>query len=363
MTRSAPPWGIRENVPLAPFTTLGIGGPARYYAEARTESQILAALEFAERRKLPVFILGGGSNIVVSDTGFPGLVIRIALRGLQQKDPGRMVAAAGEDWDAFVQRCVRQNLAGIECLSGIPGTVGATPMQNVGAYGQEVSAVIDSVRALDRKSLQTVELRNEECGFGYRTSFFSRDLPERFVILSVQFALHPKGEPCITYPDLRSWFAEVRDRPGLVEVREAVLRIRERKSMLHRPGDPDARSAGSFFKNPVLAVDSAANVAETAKRMGLLRDGETLPRYAQPDNRVKISAAWLIEHAGYRKGMIRGHVGLSSRHNLALINCGGATARELLEFAEEIRAAVHARFGIELVREPTLVGVFEKQVL
>jgi len=345
-------------VPLAPFTTLGIGGPAPYYVEARTEDQVLAALEFAERRKLPVFVLGGGSNIVVADAGFPGLVIRIAMHGVQQTDPGRVVVAAGEDWDEFVQQCVEQGLAGVECLSGIPGTVGATPMQNVGAYGQEVSEAIDTVRALDRVSQRIIELRNEDCGFGYRTSFFSRDQPERFVILSVQFALHPKGESRIAYPDLRSWFAGARDRPGLADAREAVLRIRERKSMLLRPGDPDARSAGSFFKNPSLTADSAEKLAETAKRMGLLRDADTLPRYAQPDNRVKISAAWLIEHAGYCKGMIRGNVGLSSRHSLALINRGGATARELLEFAEEIRKAVRDTFGVDLVREPTLVGFF-----
>ena len=180
MTQPSPPPETIENVPLAPLTTLGVGGPARYYVEANKEDQIVDALEFAEQRKLPVFILGGGSNIVVSDAGFPGLVIRIALRGLQQTGPGRIVAAAGENWDEFVRRCVEMNLAGIECLSGIPGTVGATPMQNVGAYGQEVSEVIDSVRALDRTSKQTVDLSNEDCGFGYRTSFFSGD---RWIVL------------------------------------------------------------------------------------------------------------------------------------------------------------------------------------
>jgi len=347
---------FRENVPLAPFTSLGVGGPARVLAEAQTEGQVIDTLEFADMHGLPVFILGGGTNILVSDAGFPGLVIRISLRGIEKTTSGLVTAGAGEEWDPFVSRCVEQNLAGIECLSGIPGTVGGTPVQNVGAYGQEVAEVIVSVRAVDRKTRQVVVMSNEECGFAYRTGVFNTADRDRYVVLSVTYDLRAAGEPRITYPDLLRGFAGRTGRPSLAEVRAAVLRIREAKSMVLRPGDPDGRSAGSFFKNPVVPQDRIPLIEDAARRLGRMPAGESMPRYAMPDGMVKLPAAWLIEHAGFAKGYSRGRAGLSSKHALALINRGGATAQELLDLMHEIQSAVHHSFGIELVPEPVFVG-------
>ncbi len=347
---------FRENVPLAPFTSLGVGGPARLLAEAQTEAQVIDALEFAELHGLQVFILGGGTNILVSDAGFPGLVIRIAVPGIEKATSGLVTAGAGEEWDPFVSRCVEQNLAGLECLSGIPGTVGGTPVQNVGAYGQEVGEVIVSVRAVDRKTRRVVVMSNEECGFAYRTSVFNTGDRNRYVVLSVTYALRAAGEPQITYPDLLRNLAGRTGRPSLAKVRAAVLRIRESKSMVLRPGDPNGKSAGSFFKNPVVPQDRIPPIEDAARRLGRIPAGESMPRYAMPDGMIKLPAAWLIEHAGFAKGYSRGRAGLSSKHALALINRGGATAQELLDLMREIQSAVHQSFGIELIPEPVLVG-------
>jgi UDP-N-acetylmuramate dehydrogenase len=359
MRQSLFPVSLREQVPLAPYTTLGIGGAARFLAEAVTEAQVIEALDFADARSLPVFILGGGSNIVVSDDGFDGLVIRIALRGIKQKDDGVIVAAAGEEWDPFVCRCVEYRLAGIECLSGIPGTVGGTPVQNVGAYGQEVGEVIVAVRALDRITQQVIELNNRECGFAYRTSIFNTSKRERYVVLSVSYVLHAGGESRISYPDLLRYFGDRTETPGLTEIREAILQIRDRKAMILRPDGPDARNAGSFFKNPIVPADIALPAEETARRLGSLHRDELMPRYPLADGKMKLSAAWLIEHAGYAKGYCRGRVGLSSKHTLALINRGGATAQELLSLMRDIQTAVRATFGVELIPEPVFVGFHE----
>jgi len=355
MTNSHAAIILRENAPLAPYTTLGIGGAARFLVEAVTEGQVIEALDFATGRRLPVFVLGGGSNVVVSDEGFPGLVIRIALHGVEQEN-GNLTAAAGEDWDAIVRRCVGQGLAGIECLSGIPGTIGGTPVQNVGAYGQDVSEVIASVRALDREKHRLVELSNEECGFAYRTSIFNTVCRDRYIVLSVRYELRPGGEPRIAYPDLNRRFANLPGTPGLDEVREAVLLIRRSKSMVITPDDPDARSAGSFFKNPIVPACRAAEVEEAARRCGVLINGEIMPQYPAPGGAVKLAAAWLIEHAGFAKGYARGRVGLSSKHTLALVNRGGATAQELLDLMWDIQIAVRDRFGVELAPEPVFVG-------
>jgi len=347
---------IKENVPLAPCTTLGIGGPARYFTEVGSEHEAAAALEFAASHDLAVFILGGGSNVVVSDSGFPGLVVRIALRGIRRLGDGLISIAAGEEWDSFVGLCVGEGLAGIECLSGIPGTVGGTPVQNVGAYGQEVAEVIESVRALDRATLQAVEISNEECAFSYRQSRFSPPGQERHLILSVRFRLRPGGAPRLAYPDLQRQFAEFPGSPGLHEVREAVLQIRQSKAMLLRPGDPDARSAGSFFRNPMVSPDRAREVEAAARARVRSDSGAALPTYAMPDGRRKLPAARLIELAGFPRGFRRGRVGLSSKHTLALINCGDATAEELLGLMREIQSAVREIFGVELVPEPVFLG-------
>ncbi len=342
---------IQENVPLAPHTTLRIGGPARYYATALSEEELRDAALWARSRSLPVFVLGGGSNLVISDDGFPGLVLHVRLRGIEATQDGRVVAAAGEDWDALVSRCVAAGLAGIECLSGIPGSVGGTPVQNVGAYGQEVSATIRSVRAMD---IATGEFRNlaaSECGFSYRTSIFNSSERGRHVVSSVTYELDPGGAPRLDYKELKDRF-EGRPAPSLAEVREAVLTVRAGKSMLLASDDPNSRSAGSFFKNPIVREPLWAALEKTT--------GVPAPRYAVSPGLVKVPAAWLIDRAGFQRGERRGPVGISSRHTLALVNFGGnATAAQLMKLAVEIQARVMKRFGIELEMEPVRVGFGE----
>ncbi|MFN0088198.1 MAG: UDP-N-acetylmuramate dehydrogenase [Blastocatellia bacterium] len=351
---------IRENVRLAPMTTLGIGGPARYFAEAREEGEVPEAFAFARRRGLPVFVLGGGSNVLVADEGFSGLALRVAIEGVEWRAEGGVTACAGEDWDSFVRECVARDLAGVECLSGIPGSVGGTPVQNVGAYGQEVAETITGVRAFDRRAGRIVALRPAECGFGYRSSIFNTTEPDRYVVMAVTYRLKPGGAPALRYPDVRSYFAGRPDAPTLREVREAVREIRARKAMLLSPEDPDCRSAGSFFKNPVLPPENFARVEREARRLGLIRDEERVPGFAVAGGAVKLPAAWLIERAGFQKGHIHapaaGRVGISSKHTLAIINRGGASARDMLEFAGEIQRRVHERFGVRLVPEPVFLG-------
>jgi UDP-N-acetylmuramate dehydrogenase len=350
---------IFENVPLAPFTTLGIGGPARFLAEATEENRVLEALDFAANRGIPVFILGGGSNTLIADSGFPGLVLRVALYGIRHHGSGQsgiFTAAAGEDWDPVVRMAVERNWAGIECLSGIPGTVGGTPVQNVGAYGEEVSEVIVSVRLLDREKRSILELGNAQCGFTYRTSLFNTTMRDRYIVLSVTYALRVNGKPRIDYSDLQRYFAGTPGDTSLTAVREAVLSIRAGKAMLLIPGDPDSRSAGSFFKNPIVSEAAYLEIQEAARRGGFLSPAQTLPRYKAPVGNVKVPAAWLIERSGFPKGYARGRVGLSSKHTLALVNRGGATAKDVLNLAREIQTGVKRTFGVDLVPEPVFVG-------
>jgi len=337
---------IQENVPLAPLTTLGIGGSARFFIEAASESELIAAIEFAEASDLPLFILGGGSNVLVSDEGFSGLVVRVAIKGIECGE--QVTAGAGEDWDGFVRQCVERNLAGVECLSGIPGLVGGTPVQNVGAYGQEVSESITQVRAFDRQTKQIIELSNAECGFRYRTSIFNTTERNRYIVLAVSFALKANGEPALRYPDVKNFFADKADQPTLAEVRQAVIEIRSRKGMVIVPDDPDCRSAGSFFKNPVISAEAFAKLEAAAN--------ERPPSFPAGDGYVKVPAAWLIERAGFKRGFTRGRVGISSKHTLAIINHGGATAQEVLDLVAEIQARVQAEFGIALLPEPVFVG-------
>lgn len=350
---------IQEQVMLAPFTTLRIGGPARYFAEARMESELSEALSFAESHALSVFVLGGGSNILVADEGFAGLVLRVAMVGISSRneDSKMMVTAgAGEDWDGLVGHCVERGLAGIECLSGIPGLVGGTPVQNVGAYGQEVSETIVAVRAYDRQSKRIVELNNAECGFSYRASIFNTVARNRYIVLAVSYALTPDGQPTLRYADVQNFFAGRSGEPSLAEVREAVRAIRARKAMLLVPGDPDCQSAGSFFKNPIISAEAFVRIEEAARAHGVIKVGEHVPRYHAPGDQVKVSAAWLIERAGFHKGYECGRVGLSSKHTLAIVNRGGATAREVIGLMREIQARVEERFGVALVPEPVFVG-------
>ena len=348
-----------QNVPLASFTTLGVGGPARIMVEATTEGHILEALELGQKEGMPVFILGGGSNVLISDRGFPGLVLRIALRGVDANSGssrGMVTAAAGEDWDSFVARIVSLDFAGIECLSGIPGTVGGTPVQNVGAYGQEVADVITSVRVFDRESFAIQEMGANDCRFDYRSSIFNTSHQQRYIVLSVTFMLRPGGKPSLEYTDLKRRLSDSPHEPTLSETRQLVLKIRGEKAMLLRPGDPDCKSAGSFFKNPTVSEESARGVELIARNRGQLSASEFLPIYAVGAGKVKIPAAWLIEKAGFRKGYGRGRAGISSRHTLAIINRGAATADDIMQLAREIQAGVCGCFGIDLVLEPVLVG-------
>jgi UDP-N-acetylmuramate dehydrogenase len=344
-----------EEVPLAPYTTFQIGGPARWFAEAVSEDDIAAGIAFAAERQLPLFILGGGSNLLVSDSGFSGLVLRIALRGIRStEESGRSIisAAAGEDWDGLVAYAVAAGLAGVECLSGIPGTVGGTPVQNVGAYGQEVSQTIVTVRAFDRKTLQFLDLPASDCGFSYRRSIFNSSQRDRYVVSRVHYALHKDAPASFVYADVARYFAARNvTAPTLAEVREAVRSIRAQKGMLLMIGDADCRSAGSFFKNPVVP---ASVVDSLARDLGV--DKQSIPAYPAPQGEVKLSAAWLIERAGFAKGYALGKAGISSRHTLALINRGGASASEVTALRDQVIAAVASRFAVRLEPEPVWLG-------
>jgi UDP-N-acetylmuramate dehydrogenase len=341
---------IEEAVPLAPLTTLKVGGAARFFAEVRSEEELSDAVAFAESRGLPLMVLGGGSNVVISDRGFDGLVVRVALRGMTFTASGDFrlaTAAAGEDWDGFVSECVARGLQGIECLSGIPGTVGGTPVQNVGAYGQEVSQTIDSVRVLDTRTRTFATLSAEACGFGYRSSLFNTAERGRYIVTSVSFRLVPDGAPMTGYPSLRE--ALRGPEPTLAEVREAVREIRRSKGMLAGQRGPEGNSAGSFFKNPIVTPEKAAAVRASVA-------GSDVPVFDAAEGMKKLSAAWLIEQAGFGKGTVLGAAAVSPLHSLALINRGGASAAELVALKLAIESAVEARFGIRLETEPQLVG-------
>jgi UDP-N-acetylmuramate dehydrogenase len=348
---------MQENVPLAPFTTLGVGGPARFFVHARSVQELREAIRFAAEQNVPRFILGGGSNLVIADQGWPGLVVRIGITGVEEsRQDGKALftAGAGEDWDSFVARTVGRDCAGLECLSGIPGTVGGTPVQNVGAYGQEVAQTIASVEALDLRDGEVRELCNQACGFSYRTSVFNTSEQDRYVILRVSYLLEPDGEPSLRYADLQKFFAG-RGSPTLVEARDVVRSIRSAKGMLIVPGDPDSRSAGSFFKNPVLTAAEYERLSERAGTLGL-----EVPSYPALEAQRKVSAAWLVERSGFSKGYARGPVGISSKHALALVNRGGARAADILALRCEIQDRVEDTFGIRLRPEPVFVGFAEE---
>ena len=344
--------------PLAPLTTLGLGGPARFFAEITDAADVAGALQWAKERNSPVFVLGGGSNLVVADEGFQGLVLHMRTRGLrwtQVGDQWHVEIQSGEAWDDVVAEAVHRDAAGIECLSGIPGTVGAAPVQNIGAYGQEVAEAIRSVRVLDRQTFEVRDLPSEDCGFGYRTSQFKHE-PERFVILSLTLGLAAGGRPALRYTELASAFSS-NTRPGLAEVRQTVLALRRKKSMVYDEADANHCSAGSFFTNPVVAAELAAEIAHRAVAAGLTREPADMPRYPMADGRVKLAAGWLIEQAGLRKGFRMGPVGISSQHALALVHHGDGTTADLLRLALHVRGVVFDRFGISLTPEPVFLGL------
>ena len=352
---------LQSNEPLSRHTTIGLGGPATHFAVCNNLEQIQESLTFAEMNRLPVQILGGGSNIIFPDEGYRGLVLKIALRGVKLRENGRLVevsAAGGEHWDQFVEFCIEHHLAGVECLSGIPGFVGATPIQNVGAYGQEVSSTLVSLMALQRETLKLVEFSGEECGFAYRRSRFKSDDVDKYIITEVRFRLRKYGRPECRYSELSAYIESHVDlatlesgQPALEAVRQAVLVLRKRKSMVIDLADPNSRSVGSFFVNPILAHDEFRQLEERCKRGGIIDSTPTFPA----GTNVKIPAAWLVEKSGFYRGYRRGGVGISANHALALVNYDGST-REILDLAADIQAQVFEKFRIHLVREPVVVN-------
>src|SRR5580658_3673561 len=360
---------IPENIPLAPLTTLQVGGAARYFAEARREDEVREAVEFAKTRDLPLFVLGGGSNLVIADAGWPGLVLRIAIGGIVNPQGNSAASSAvlfsvgaGIRWDDFVAQAVAQNCAGIECLSGIPGSVGGTPVQNVGAYGQEVADTIESVRGFDLRtpdSKEVVVLPKPACGFRYRSSIFNTTERGRYIILRVNYRLKRGGAPSLKYADLQKHFAGLsaeKKTPSLAEVRAAVREIRRGKGMLIVPGDDDCRSAGSFFKNPVLSEAQFKDLTARAAAKGLEIPSYPGLRSQDKDAQHKISAAWLVEHSGFSKGYAAGAVGISNKHALALVNRGDARASDIVGLKDEIQRGVQEAWGVSLEPEPVFVG-------
>ncbi len=343
-------------VPLAPLTTLRLGGPARRLLSAETEAELVAAVRECDAAGEPLLLLAGGSNVVIADAGFDGTVVRVRTSGVEHVEHAgsvRVTVAAGEPWDALVASLVDTGLAGVECLSGIPGSAGATPIQNVGAYGQEVATTISAVRVLDRVTGTIEELDAGACRFRYRSSAFKRS--DRHVVLAVTFDLRRSmlSQP-LRYGELAGALGvQPGDRASLAGVREAVLELRRGKGMVLDAADHDTWSAGSFFTNPILDADAFAAFQDRV-RDGL-GEAAAPPAFPEGDGRTKTSAAWLIEHAGFRKGERRGAVGLSTKHALALTNRGGATTAELLAFADEIAARVRERFGVELQPEPVVL--------
>ena len=355
---------ILEQVPLAQYTTLGVGGPARWFVETSREAEMLAAVRFARLWRVPYFILGGGSNLLVSDEGFPGVVVRITGTGSEWSDESagrgfaRITVDAGADWDSVVRLAGERNCAGIECLAGIPGSAGGTPVQNVGAYGQEVSHSIVSVRALDLEAEKVVHFSAADCGFTYRRSIFNATHKGRYAITHVQYELKLDEAPHLAYRDVKQYFAErAIAHPTLAETAAAVRIIRARKGMVLAADDPDSRSAGSFFKNPVVAL---ARVPSLAAIAGCRVD--EVPQYppgagvAPEDEMVKLSAAWLMELAGFRKGFSMGHAGLSSKHVLVIVNRGGSTAAEIVALRDAVIEGVFAHTAVRLEQEPVMLG-------
>jgi UDP-N-acetylmuramate dehydrogenase len=344
---------ISENITLSKFTSIKLGGASRFFFECKTERDLVECLDYAKTNTLKVQILGGGSNTIFSDEGFDGLVVKIGLKGINIhndfKDNVIMKVAAGEEWDDFVRYCVNNNFTGVECLSGIPGSVGATPIQNVGAYGQEVKDTIIFVKAIDRETYKPTMFSNEDCLFGYRSSRFKTIDKEKYIVTEVLFKLRKDGKPEIKYPELEKYLKSKNENSFyLKDVRNAVLELRRKKAMVIDENEPDSVSCGSFFVNPILNEKEFNTFCEK-----LNLDSDSVPNYLS-EGGVKLSAAWLIESAGFKKGYLKNGVGISSKHSLALVNRGGTT-KDLLNLAEEIQMKVFEKFGIVLVKEPEVI--------
>jgi UDP-N-acetylmuramate dehydrogenase len=346
---------IQEHVPLAPYTTLRIGGPARFFCEVKTEPELLEAVAFAREHNLPLFILGGGSNLLVSDAGFNGLVVHIAITSPAKTSSSAnrldITEAAGTEWNAFVLDICQQGISGVECLAGIPGSVGGTPVQNVGAYGQEVANTIIQVRALDLDTLAFATLTHKQCGFSYRRSIFNSTHRNRYVVTAVTFQFDLDATPNLTYADLQRHFAGRDQVPKPIDVYHAVREIRHSKGMLIIEGEPDSRSAGSFFKNPIVSESHLKEIAGT-----LATPLEKVPHWPAGPGQIKLAAAWLLDQAGFHKGFIMGRAGISSRHTLALINRDHATFADIADLRDTIQREVQRRFNIQLEQEPVQLG-------
>ncbi|PIQ80345.1 MAG: UDP-N-acetylenolpyruvoylglucosamine reductase, partial [Parcubacteria group bacterium CG11_big_fil_rev_8_21_14_0_20_41_14] len=315
---------LEQKKKLSDFTTIKLGGEAREFVSCDSVEEIKEALQYAKEHNLETWILAGGSNTVFKDEGFDGLVIKIHLKGMSFDEKGGFVfavVASGENWDDLVFECVKRGLAGIECLSGIPGSVGATPIQNVGAYGQEVSDVIEKVRVLDRETLEEKEFLASECGFGYRASRFKGKDNGKYIVLEVVYRLIKNGAPQIGYPELEKQIQEKFDgKPSLQNVRDLVLELRKRKSMVLDKNDPNSVSSGSFFTNPIL---TQKQFEALQKRNSRHKGYDEVPFYDAGGNKIKVPAAWIIEHAGFTKGYQKGSAAISENHSLALVNHGG----------------------------------------
>ncbi|MET7616587.1 UDP-N-acetylmuramate dehydrogenase [Streptomyces sp. NPDC005408] len=345
-----------HDAPLAPLTTFRLGGPATRLVTATTDDEVIAVVRDADAAGTPLLIIGGGSNLVIGDKGFDGTALRIATRGFELSGT-TLELAAGEVWTDAVARTVEAGLAGIECLAGIPGSAGATPIQNVGAYGQEVSSTITEVVAYDRRTGETVTVPNAECAFSYRHSRFKQD-PERYVVLRVRFELEDAGglsAPLKYAETARALGVEAGDRVPAAAARETVLKLRAGKGMVLDPEDHDTWSAGSFFTNPILEQAAYENfLARVHDRLG---PDVAPPAFPAGEGRTKTSAAWLIDKAGFTKGYGNGPARISTKHTLALTNRGEATTEDLLALAREVVAGVREAFGVTLVNEPVTVGV------
>ncbi|HAA54615.1 MAG TPA: UDP-N-acetylenolpyruvoylglucosamine reductase [Myxococcales bacterium] len=362
-TLSIPPTlPVSSQVSMADKTTLRLGGPAQFFATPTTRDDLLACLVWADTHALPVTILGGGSNVVVADKGISGLVLQYAASDKQilREDQGHVYVRvdAGHEWDAFVEWSVKQDLAGVECLSGIPGHVGAAPIQNIGAYGQDVSETFMSAEILDRESHQIQTWDKEACAFGYRDSRLKQSPKGRYIVLSVTFSLTKDGPPTLRYPELQRSVQEQTSPQSLQTVRQQVLSLRKKKSMVIDPNDPNSQSAGSFFVNPIISDKQADQVAEKMKHT--LKQGEKMPRYPAGPGQSKLSAAWLIDRSGLHKGYGDGPIGLSDNHTLAIVHKGNGSTQALMTFAEHIREHVRKAAGVELVQEPVLLGFENK---
>lgn len=350
---------IQKNILLSEYSTIGLGGEADFFCECNSEEQIISAVKYSKENNLRTVVISCGSNIVFPDKGFDGMVLKISLKGIEFKEDENYVTArvgAGENWDEFVKRCIDKNLTGVECMSGIPGSVGATPIQNVGAYGQEVKDTISLVKAIDRDSFETVSFRNEECNFSYRESRFKSEDKDKFIISEVTFCFKKNKEPEIKYDELRRKVNDnfsFSDKTSLNEklhaIRSSVIELRKSKSMVIDAGDPDSRSCGSFFKNPVLNEKEFEQFKSNARKNSF----ESFPVF-RSGNEYKVPAAWLVENSGFRKGYVSNGVGISKNHSLALININGTT-KELLLLAGKIETKVKEKFGIQLIKEPVII--------